>query len=56
MGKSSTPKGDLSQDEEGEEEDLEVTPGMVKAGRDKDGNAMFDLNQRKKVFVKQFKG
>ena len=32
------------------------SPGIIEAGKDKEGNAMFDLNQKKKVFVRSFKG
>ena len=43
------PDEDLSADEEAKETYYE-------AGRDKEGNAMFDLSSRKKVFIKTFKG
>ncbi len=46
---------DLSDGLSGEEED-DTPPGMIAAGRDKDGNPMFDLNSKKKVFIKMFKG
>ncbi len=29
---------------------------MVQAGQDKEGNAFFDLNSKKKVFIKSYKG
>ena len=48
------PKGDLSDDED--DGDDGGGSGMVEAGRDNDGNAMFDLTMKKKVFIKEFKG
>ena len=46
------PATDLSDGESVEEEE----PGMVQAGKDKEGNSFFDLNSKKKVFIKSYKG
>ena len=45
--------GDLSADDDDDEPDQEL---HVEANRDKEGNPMFELHGRKKVFVKYFKG
>ena len=29
---------------------------MVNSGKDKEGNSFFDLNSKKKVFIRSFKG
>ncbi len=49
-------RGELSDSDEEDKDEDNKQPGMVEAGKDKEGNAMFDLNSKKKVFIKSYKG